>query len=112
MRTGLLFAQLEGHTDSVTCLLVDHNLLISGSDDTSILQWNLFLLFLGKEQEELIQERMYRASQTANAAGLTATPEEETKEGGFGEDEVDQKPLRKDRVFLPAGTIGNHQLGV
>lgn len=48
---------------------------------------------------------MYRASQTVNGSPDLM---EETKEGFNDDEEVESKPLRKDRVFLPAGTIGKH----
>jgi WD40 repeat protein len=41
IRTGLLEAEMEGHEDSVTCMVIDGQILITGSDDTSIRIWNL-----------------------------------------------------------------------
>jgi WD40 repeat protein len=41
IRTGLLVKEMEGHTDSVTCMALDANILITGSDDHSIRLWNL-----------------------------------------------------------------------
>jgi WD40 repeat protein len=41
IRTGLLVAEMQGHTDSVTCMALDANILITGSDDYSIRLWNL-----------------------------------------------------------------------
>ena len=41
IRTGLLEAVMEGHDDSVTCMVIDGQILITGSDDTSIRLWNL-----------------------------------------------------------------------
>jgi len=32
---------MEGHTDSVTSMIIDGNILITGSDDGTIRQWNL-----------------------------------------------------------------------
>lgn len=32
---------MEGHEDSVTCMVIDGQILITGSDDTSIRLWNL-----------------------------------------------------------------------
>ena len=94
VRTGLLFAQLEGHTDSITCMLIDGNMLISGSDDCTILQWNLYLLFMRYEEEQKLRERMHKGNTTM------ADAEEEAKESKLG------------RVFLPAGTVGEHKEGV
>ena len=93
MRTGLLFAQLEGHTDSITCMLIDGNMLISGSDDCTILQWNLYLLFMRYEEEQKLRERMHKGNQAM-------AEEEEARESKLG------------RVFLPAGTVGEHKEGV
>jgi WD40 repeat protein len=33
---------MEGHTDSITSMVLDGNILISGSDDKTIRIWNLF----------------------------------------------------------------------
>jgi WD40 repeat protein len=41
LKTGILVTEMEGHTDSVTCMVVDANILITGSDDCSIRLWNL-----------------------------------------------------------------------
>lgn len=41
IRTGVLVAEMEGHEDSVTCMVIDGQILISGSDDGSIRLWNL-----------------------------------------------------------------------
>jgi WD40 repeat protein len=41
IRTGLKFNALEGHEDSVTCMAIDGQLLITGADDCSIRLWNL-----------------------------------------------------------------------
>ena len=35
--------ELIGHTDSVTCMAIDGNLLFTGSDDCTIRQWELTL---------------------------------------------------------------------
>jgi len=32
---------MEGHTDSITCMTMDENILITGSDDRTIRLWNL-----------------------------------------------------------------------
>ena len=34
---------MSGHTDSVTCMAIDGNLLFTGSDDKTIRQWELTL---------------------------------------------------------------------
>ena len=34
---------MRGHSDSVTCMALDGNLLFTGSDDCSIRQWELTL---------------------------------------------------------------------
>lgn len=34
-------AEMEGHEDSVTCMVVDGYMLITGSDDMTIRLWNL-----------------------------------------------------------------------
>jgi WD40 repeat protein len=41
IRTGLLQAEMEGHDDSVTCMAIDGQILITGSDDKTIRLWNL-----------------------------------------------------------------------
>jgi len=41
IRTGLLVIEMEGHTDSITAMVLEANILISGSDDKSIRLWNL-----------------------------------------------------------------------
>jgi len=41
IRTGKLEKEMEGHTDSTTCMVIDGNNLITGSDDHSIRIWNL-----------------------------------------------------------------------
>ena len=41
IRTGKLVTEMEGHTDSTTCMVIDGNNLITGSDDNSIRIWNL-----------------------------------------------------------------------
>jgi division protein 1 len=41
IRTGLLQAEMEGHEDSVTCMVIDGQILITGSDDETIRLWNL-----------------------------------------------------------------------
>jgi len=41
IRTGKLEKEMEGHTDSTTCMVIDGNNLITGSDDRSIRIWNL-----------------------------------------------------------------------
>ena len=44
IRTGLLHQevnQMVGHTDSVTCMVLEGNLLFTGSDDGTIMQWNM-----------------------------------------------------------------------
>lgn len=41
IRTCLLVTEMEGHTDSVTCMVLDENILITGSDDHTIRLWNL-----------------------------------------------------------------------
>jgi len=32
---------MEGHEDSVTCMVIDGHVLITGSDDCTIRLWNL-----------------------------------------------------------------------
>jgi len=32
---------MDGHEDSVTCMVIDQNILITGSDDMTIRLWNL-----------------------------------------------------------------------
>ena len=39
----MLEKEMRGHTDSVTCMALDGNLLFTGSDDCSIRQWELTL---------------------------------------------------------------------
>ena len=34
------FMSMDGHEDSVTCMALDGNVLITGSDDKNILTWN------------------------------------------------------------------------
>lgn len=41
LKTGQLVENMEGHTDSVTCMEIDENILFTGSDDGTIRQWNL-----------------------------------------------------------------------
>lgn len=41
IRTGLLEAEMEGHDDSVTCMAVDGQILMTGSDDCTVRLWNL-----------------------------------------------------------------------
>lgn len=41
IRTGLLQAEMEGHEDSVTCMVIDGQILITGADDKTIRLWNL-----------------------------------------------------------------------
>lgn len=41
IRTGKLENDMEGHTESVTCMVIDGNYLMTGSDDHSIRLWNL-----------------------------------------------------------------------
>ena len=41
IRTSILHTQMEGHTDSVTCMVSDGNILITGSDDKTIRLWEL-----------------------------------------------------------------------
>ena len=41
IRTGTLEAQMEGHEDSVTCMVIDGNFLITGSDDCTIRLFDL-----------------------------------------------------------------------
>jgi hypothetical protein len=75
-------------------MLIDGNMLISGSDDCTILQWNLYLLFMRYEEEQKLRERMHKGDPTMQ------DNEEESKETKLG------------RVFLPAGTVGTHREGV
>ena len=44
IRNATLEKQLVGHTDSVTCMAFDGNILFTGGDDSKILQWNLALI--------------------------------------------------------------------
>ena len=32
---------MEGHTDSITCMVLEGNLLFTGSDDGTIRSWNM-----------------------------------------------------------------------
>jgi len=51
--------QLKGHTDSVTTMVVDGNLLITGSDDCTIKSFNLVDNYLSGEigeHEDAIQD--------------------------------------------------------
>jgi WD40 repeat protein len=41
IRTGLLVTQMEGHTDSITSMVLDEFILITGSDDHTIRLWNM-----------------------------------------------------------------------
>lgn len=41
IRTGLLETQMEGHTDSITAMVLDEFILITGSDDNTIRLWNM-----------------------------------------------------------------------
>ena len=41
IKTGQIVKEMEGHTDSVTCMVRDEFLLITGSDDGTIRQWDL-----------------------------------------------------------------------
>ena len=41
IRNATLELEMEGHTDSVTCMARDGNLLYTGSDDKSVRQWEL-----------------------------------------------------------------------
>ena len=42
IKSGDKIATLEGmHTDSVTCMTMEENFLFSGSDDMTIVMWNL-----------------------------------------------------------------------
>lgn len=41
IRTAILVTQMCGHEDSVTCMVIDHNYLITGSDDCTIRLWEL-----------------------------------------------------------------------
>lgn len=41
LKTGQLERNMEGHTDSITCMEIDENILFTGSDDGTIRQWNL-----------------------------------------------------------------------
>ena len=59
-------ATLRGHTESVTCLAVDANFLFSGSEDGTVLIWNLSVL-------EEIMNVAERAS-VADAPEVTLQP--------------------------------------
>lgn len=41
IRTQEHLGTYKGHTDSVTCLTIEQNLLFSGGDDSLIFFWNL-----------------------------------------------------------------------
>ena len=41
IRNALLDKEMLGHTDSVTCMAADGNLLFTGSEDCTIRQWEL-----------------------------------------------------------------------
>ena len=41
IRNATLEKQMTGHTDSVTCMTLDGNLLFTGSDDCTIRQWEM-----------------------------------------------------------------------
>lgn len=43
IRNATLEKEMSGHTDSVTCMAIDGNLLFTGSDDKTIRQWELTL---------------------------------------------------------------------
>lgn len=43
IKTGEKEGQLKGeHKDSVTCMTIEHKILFSGSDDMTIVFWDLF----------------------------------------------------------------------
>ena len=41
IRNATLEKQMKGHTDSVTCMTKDDNILFTGGDDCTIRQWEL-----------------------------------------------------------------------
>ena len=41
IRTGLLHCEMEGHTDSITCMVLEGYMLFTGSDDGTIRSWNM-----------------------------------------------------------------------
>lgn len=43
IRNAVREMELVGHTDSVTCMAIDGNLLFTGSDDCTVRQWELTL---------------------------------------------------------------------
>jgi len=47
LNTHEKLGELRGHSDAVTCLVVDANFVISGSDDTTVRVWNLCVVHDG-----------------------------------------------------------------
>lgn len=41
IRSGEHAKTLKGHTDTVTCMTLEQNMLFTGSDDTTICIWDL-----------------------------------------------------------------------
>lgn len=60
IRNATLEKQLTGHTDSVTCMTLDGNMLFTGSDDSTIRSWNLTHTYesgiVGRHEDEPIQD--------------------------------------------------------
>ncbi|KAJ3326151.1 hypothetical protein HDV06_000027 [Boothiomyces sp. JEL0866] len=40
--TGICHRIFEGHTEAITCLQFDENIIVSGSNDKSVIAWDLF----------------------------------------------------------------------
>jgi len=41
IRTGLIVDEMAGHTDSITCMVLEGYMLFTGSDDGTIRSWNM-----------------------------------------------------------------------
>lgn len=70
------YCTLEGHKDSVTCMTRDGYMLISGSDDQSIIVWNTVEWYSGfmHDQIRIIRPHKHLCAHTSSIQSLCMLP--------------------------------------